>query len=177
MGDDGGTGGVKGKVERRFRGFRRAGGLIAAQTRAAESKRGYADARLKALWEGVVGSEIAAVARPVRLAPSRGPAGGLLTLGVLGANGPQVQMLAPLIRERVNGALGPGTVGRIQITQGGRGLEPVATARPERPTASVDLEALAAPLSSIGDPELRAALETLARNVISQARSAAAKEI
>lgn len=177
MADETGAPGAKNKPDRRGRGFRQAGALIAEQTRAAQARRGFADARLKALWPEIVGPEFAALAHPVKLSPSRGPAGGLLTLGVLGANGPQVQMLAPLIRERLNAALGPGAVGRIQLTQATTGAAP---AKPPRERAvpapeTADIAALQAPLSSIGDPELRAALETLARNVISHARNSAAE--
>ena len=175
MAEELGAGVGKGKRPRRFGGFRPAGALIAAQTSTAAGKRGYADARLKALWRDIVGPEIAGVAAPVKLTPTRGPAGGLLTLGVQGANGPQVQMLLPLIRERVNAALGPGTVGRARITQAAGFAEPrAAFARPEAPAAApprvAEVAELAAPLSSIGDDALRAALETLAQNVLSRAR-------
>lgn len=151
----------------RARGFRRAGALIAPQTRAASARRGFAEARLKAFWADIVGPEIAAATRPLKLATARGPAGGLLTLEVAGAFGPQAQMLAPVIRERVNAAMGPGVVGRIQFRQAAGGF-----AEPPRPYAApsppVDLAPLEAPLSRIGDPGLRAALETLARNVLSR---------
>lgn len=177
MAEDPGAGGAKGKSDRRYRGFRPAGALIVQQTRAAASRRGYADARLKALWPEIAGPEIAAVAAPVKLTPARGPAGGLLTLGVQGANGPQVQMLLPLIRDRVNAALGPGAVGRVRITQAtGFAEPPAAFARPSAPApAAADISGLAAPLSSIGDDELRAALETLAQNVVSRSRKPPAR--
>ena len=44
-------------------------------------------------------------------------------------------MLLPLLRERVNAALGPGTVGRIQLTQAGHGFAeppPALRAGPRR---------------------------------------------
>ncbi len=158
------------KPPRRFRGFRQAGVLIAAQTRAAATRRGYLDARIKALWSDIAGPEIAAIARPVKLTPARGPAGGLLTLGVLGANGPRVQMLLPIVRERVNAALGPGVVGRIQIAQAGLAEAPAPFAHERRAEPPPDIARFAEPLSSIGDADLRAALETLAQNVISRTR-------
>lgn len=157
---------------RRARGFLPAGALIGAQTRTAAAKRGYAAARLRALWAEIAGPEIAAVAEPVRLAAARGPAGGLLTLAVHGANGPQVQMLVPLIRERVNTAMGPGTVGRIQITQARAATPPPPGPPPPEPEpASADIGAFEPLLSSIGDPDLRRALETLTRNVVTEARN------
>ena len=79
-------------------------------------RRGFAQARLRALWPDIAGLEFAAICAPLKLARARGPAGGLLTLAVDGPHAPQLQLLLPLLRERVNAALGPGTVGRIQLT-------------------------------------------------------------
>lgn len=167
----------KDKRDRRRPGFRRAGVLIEAQTRTAAGRRGYADARLKALWAEMVGPEIAGVARPVKLTPTRGPSGGLLTLGVEGANGPQIQMLVPLIRERVNAVLGPTAVGRVRITQATGFAEPAAGfVRDDPPAPPPDISEFASGLSSIGDDDLRAALQTLAENVVSRARKHAIKE-
>lgn len=158
---------------KRKAGFVRAGGLIEPQMRTAAAKRGFAQARLRALWPEIAGPEFAAISAPVRLARARGPAGGLLTLAVSGAHAPQLQMLIPLLRERVNAALGPGTVGRIQLTHAAAGFaEPPA---PFRPPAAAgpppDLAPLRPTLSSIGDRDLRDALETLARNVLTRNRS------
>jgi hypothetical protein len=81
-------------------------------------------------------------------------------------------MLLPLLRERVNAALGPGTVGRIQLTQAAHGFAvPRAGIPPARARRQAELGAVAGELSSIGDGDLRAALETLARNVLSRART------
>jgi hypothetical protein len=167
----------KGKGARIARGFVRAGGLIEAPMRSAAARRGFADARLRALWPEIAGPEIAAVCAPLRLARARGPAGGLLTVAVTGAHAPQLQMLLPLLRERVNAALGPGSVGRIQLTQAGPGFaEPAAPFRRPARRPAAELGRLAAPLSSIGDGELREALETLARNVLSRSRHHEAPE-
>ena len=104
-----------------------------------------------------------------------------LTLAARPACGPQLQMLAPQIRERVNAALGPGAVGRVQITQGAGFAEPAAafSPRPEAPAPAAppdappdapaaDLGPMGDALSSIGDRDFRAALQTLARNVLSR---------
>ena len=115
MAEDAGPRKPQGKPQRRARGFTRAGGLIGAQMRTAAARRGFAQARLRALWPEIAGPEFAAICAPVRLAQARGPAGGLLTLAVAGAHAPRLQMLLPLLRERVNAALGPGAVGRIQL--------------------------------------------------------------
>jgi hypothetical protein len=172
MAEDSVSTGGKGKPARLSRGFVRAGGLIAPQMQRAATRRGFAQARLRTLWPDIAGPELAAICVPVKLAPARGPAGGLLTLAVAGAHAPQLQMLLPLVRERVNAALGPRTVGRIQLTHGGFAEAPRAFAR--RPAAAPaprsDLGPVAGELSSIGDAALRDALETLARNVLSRTR-------
>ncbi|MFO1105892.1 MAG: DUF721 domain-containing protein [Amaricoccus sp.] len=157
---------------RRGRGFARAGGLIDAQLDSVAGRRGYAQARLQALWPEIAGPDCAAITSPVKLTLPRGPAGGMLTLAVSGAHAPQVQMLIPLLIERVNAALGPGRVGRIQLTHAGAApgfAEPPPRFAPP-PAAPPDLGPLAEPLSSIGDAGLRGALETLARNVLSRSR-------
>lgn len=171
MAEQTGTPPRQGKPARRARGFTRAGGLIQAQLSTVAARRGFAQARLIALWADIAGPELAAACRPVKLAAVRGPAGGLLTLAVSGAHAPKVQMLVPLLRERVNAALGPGTVGRVQLVHAAGGFDAVPA--PRRPTAAeapADLGKLSPALSSIGDDDLRQALETLARNVLSRSR-------
>jgi hypothetical protein len=159
---------VKAPPARRAQGFLRAGGLIGGQVTTVAASRGFALARLVALWPEIAGAEIAAICRPEKLSLARGPAGGLLTLGVAPAHGPELQMLVPMLRDRVNAALGPGAVGRIQLVQATAPLaKPPARARP-RPALPEDLGALAGTISSIGDDDLRHALETLARNVLSR---------
>lgn len=163
---------ARGQPARRARGFTRAGGLIEPQMRTAAAKRGYAQARLRALWPEIAGPEFATISTPVKLARARGPAGGLLTLAVSGAHAPQVQMLIPVLRDRVNAALGPGTVGRIQLTHAHADLaEPARpAAREPEPGPPPDLGPVADTLSTIGDGELRSALETLALNVVRRTR-------
>ena len=175
MGGDDGRREGKGKApaaQRIGRGFVRAGGLIERQMQTAGARRGFAQARLRALWPEIAGPEFAAICTPVKLARARGPAGGLLTVAVEGAHAPQLQMLVPLLRERVNAALGPGAVGRIQLTQAAHGFAeaPAAWDPGPGPVADVDLGEVAGTLSSIGDGDLRDALETLARNVLFRAK-------
>ncbi|HMQ92580.1 MAG TPA: DUF721 domain-containing protein [Amaricoccus sp.] len=155
---------------RRGRGFTRAGGLIAPQMRTVAARRGFLQARLQALWPEIAGAEIARLCRPAKLVSARGPAGGLLTLEVAPALGPQVQMMLPQLRERIEAVLGPGSVGRIQLVPARQGFaEPPAAFVPaEAGAPPADLGAVAETLSSIGDDDLRRALETLARNVITR---------
>ncbi len=159
-------------AQRRAKGFSRAGNLIDDQLRTISAKRGFQEARLRALWTEIAGPEGAAICQPVKLVLSRGPAGGHLTLAVAGARGPEVHMMIPALRDRVNAALGPGTVGRIQLTQGAPGFAEAQTAfhPPAPPEAPPDITGIGEDLSSIGDDDLRRALETLARNVLSRRR-------
>ena len=155
---------------RHARGFERAGVLIGQQTGTATAKRGYLLAKLQSQWAEIAGGDLRGIAWPVKLVIARGPAGGLLTLAVDGAHAPQIQMMLPTLRERINTALGPGVAGRIQLVQGEIPAMPPRT--PVQPEAvektPVDLAPLAGGLSSIGDDDLRGALETLARNVLSR---------
>ena len=80
-------------------------------------------------------------------------------------------MMLPQLVERINAALGPGTVGRIQLVQGGGGVTPATPAAPPAPAPeTADIAEVEPTLSSIGDDGLRRALETLARNVVSRER-------
>jgi hypothetical protein len=153
------------------KGFQRASGLVAPQLEAAAGRRGFAEARLLTHWAEIAGPDLAAVSRPVKLTRGRGHAGGTLTVLIDGAHAPAVQMLLPMLRERVNAACGHGAVERIRITQtaGGGFAEPAAPYRPAAPPSPPPerIAAVRQALSSIGDDGLRAALETLARNVLS----------
>ena len=158
-------------ANRRGRGFARAGGLISPQMRTAAARRGFLEAKLRALWDEIAGAEFAGVSMPQKLTTARGPAGGLLRLSVDGAHAPQLQMMLPQLVERINAALGPGTVGRIQLVQGGGGVAPATPAAPPAPAPeAADIAEVEPTLSSIGDDGLRRALETLARNVVSRER-------
>lgn len=157
---------------RRSRGFTRAGGLIGRQMSTVSARRGFVQARLIALWPEIAGTDIAAVTLPVKLVTARGPAGGLLTLAVSAARGPEVQMLIPALRDRINAALGPGTVGRIVLTQAHPGTIAPGAARTAPPpvAAAPDAGALAPVLAGVRDDGLRAALDLLARNVLARER-------
>lgn len=154
---------------RRTRGFARAGSLIGAQTRTAAARRGYLKAKLDALWPEIAGADLARITRPTKLGAPRSGSGGLLTLAVEGALAPQVQMMLPSLTDRIAAALGPGVVGRIQLVHGlPPDPRPAPTPQQTPPTRPVDLAPLRDPLATVADEDLRAALETLARNVLSR---------
>ena len=111
-------------------------------------KHGFSETRLLLRWESVVGMEIAAWTRPLRLFR------GVLHLRVASAWAPYIQHLAPAIRDRVNLFLGRKAVTRIALKQGR--IDPPPGSRPE-------LEPLPGPIavSGISDPELSMTLARL----------------
>lgn len=155
--------------DRRMRGFEPAAGLLRDTIRRAGESRGFAVARLLTHWAEVAGADIAEMCRPVRVGYGREGIGATLTLLVAGAQAPVLQMMLPQIRERVNACYGYNAIARIQITQTAaegfaEAQAPFAAPKPRRtsakPTAEMHMD--------VHDEELRAALEGLARNVISR---------
>jgi len=164
--------------ERRARGFRRAGGIVAPKLAAAARRRGFTEARLLTDWAEIVGPELAAATRPVKMTRPRNlgapSGGGTLTIHADGARAPEVQMMLPILKARVNAALGWPAVAHIRVTQIRHGFaeapapfEPPPVP-PATPVAPEQLEPVLGTLSTIRDGGLRAALETLARNVLSR---------
>jgi hypothetical protein len=161
--------------QRRARGFRRAGSVVAPHLAAAARRRGFVEARLVTDWAEIAGPDIAAATRPVKMTRPRGPGGlsggGTLTVQADRAHGPEVQMMLPTLRARVNAALGWPAVAHIRVTQAwGFAEAQAAYTPPPPPPDPARLAPLVAEVSSIGDEGLRAALETLARNVVSRRR-------
>ena len=171
---------MDGNRHRRRKGFRRAADLVAPDIRRAAEERGFAETRLLTDWPEVAGAQAAAIARPVKVSwPKRQGAGAVLTLLTTGARAPELQMMLPAIRERVNAAYGYAAVGRIDVTQTaptgfaeGQARFASAPSAPPRadpadPAARADAAALAAGAT---DPGLRAALERLGAAIISNTR-------
>lgn len=161
---------------RRMRGFERGAALIAPHLRAAGEKRGFAVARLLTHWAEIVGSDIAAMAQPVKVGYGREGFGATLTLLVAGAQAPLVQAESARIRERVNACYGYNAISRIRITQTSpqgfaeaRAAFAPAPAAPAPPAPKPEIVAAArACAAPVGDSDLRGALETLALNILSR---------
>lgn len=161
-------------MARQRKGFQPAASLIGERVRLAGESRGFAVARLLTHWAEVVGPEIAALARPVKMTYGREGLGATLTLLASGSAAPVVQMELPRIREKVNACYGYNAVSRIAVTQtSAAGFAEPATAfghaprtRAEPPPAvRAEARALA---DGVNDAGLRAALEALAQNVLSR---------
>lgn len=165
----------KGKP-RRSAGFAQAGGLVQPQIRQASESRGFAVSRLLTHWTEVVGEDIAAMCRPVRVGYGRkGGLGATLTVLVRGAAAPLVQAQLPRIRERVNACYGYNAVARIAVTQTSatgfadgqtpfsgpqkKAADRVAPLEPRDERVGADAA------QTISDPDLRAALAGLGARV------------
>lgn len=134
--------------------------------RAAFSRFGFVQSSVVSRWPEIVGEQYAAVTRPesIRFAPGK-KADGVLNLVVDGAHGVLIQHVVPEITERVNRFFGYAAVARVKMRRGT--VEPPETARrPQSPPSlkPVPME-LGESLRDIGDPELLAVLESLARSL------------
>jgi hypothetical protein len=90
----------------------------------------------------------------------------VLTLVVEGAHAPMMQHVAPAIIERVNRFFGYPAVVRLSFRQG-IVQAAKARARPAPPPVRPLPDELGESLRDVGDPELRACLESLARGLCS----------
>jgi hypothetical protein len=99
-----------------------------------------------------------------------------LSLLVASAHAPMVQMMLPRIKDRVNAAYGYAAVSRISLTQttsGGfaeaqaafDGPRKVAPQDPEAQRIAMDVTA------SVGDTDLRSALEALGKSILIRKRT------
>lgn len=157
--------------ERRGRGFERASGLLAPRIRKAGEGRGFAVARVLTHWAEIVGSELAAMARPVKVSYGREGFGATLTLLCPGAAAPLVQMRLPEIRDKVNACYGYAAISHLKVTQTAAEGFAEAPAEFSHAPKAPGPEAAAAAREAAGevdDPGLKEALEALGRNVLSR---------
>jgi hypothetical protein len=144
--------------DRRFLGGPRPlGALVPALTRPAFKRKSPAGAQIMADWPALVGPALAAVSQPVRLSS------GTLTLACSGPVAMEFQHLAPQLAQRINAALGRVAVERFRFIQ--RAPASAALRAAARPVATALPERVESALAGIASPELRAALERLARGV------------
>lgn len=124
--------------------------------------RGFAEAGVLNDWPDIVGRVLADNTAPERLNPD-----GTLEVRVSGGWALELQHLEPLVLERIAGYFGYRAVTRLVIIQGPLPPRP-KTARKRRPkTLGADEKAaLVQDLAELEDPDLRAALERLGREVL-----------
>lgn len=164
----------------RRRGFAQAGKLVERQIRAAGETRGFAVSRVLTHWAEIVGADLAALMHPVDVRYGRdGGFGATLTVLCSGARAPLAEMRKDEVRARVNAAYGYNAIARVRVTQtapqgfaegqAAFGLAKASVASGPSPALQALATASAAP---VGDADLRAALESLALNVLSRTRPA-----
>ena len=162
---------------RRMRGFEAASGFLRDPIRHASETRGFAVARLLTHWPEVVGADLAAMTRPVKIGYNRDGMGATLTLLVASAHAPMVQMQIPRMVEKVNAIYGYAAISRIALTQtAATGFsegqaEFLAAPKAEQKPAPEILEKARETTAPIADPGLRSALEAMAQNVLNRRRT------
>lgn len=129
---------------------------------------GFVQSSVVTRWPEIVGETHAKVCAPeaIRFPPGE-KSEGILQLVVVPAHAPLIQHVIPEIMERVNRFFGYRAVSRVKLRQGPVKLDR-DTERPSSPPSlkPIPME-LGDSLRDIGDPELRAVLESLARSVAS----------
>lgn len=128
---------------------------------------GFVQSSVVSRWPEIVGARHARVCSPesIRFPPGE-KSDGILQLVVVAAHAPMIQHVIPEIVDRVNRFFGYNAVARVKIRQGEVKPPPASKPRPAAPPSlkPVPFE-LGESLRDIGDPELRAVLESLARSI------------
>jgi len=133
--------------------------------RAAFRRFGFVQSSVVSRWDEIVGARYAAVSAPESI---RFPVGkkseGTLELTVEGAHATMIQHVLPEIIERVNRFFGYAAVARIKFRQGAI-AKPAARPPLAPPVLKPVPMELGESLREIGDPELFAVLESLAKSL------------
>jgi hypothetical protein len=130
---------------------------------------GFIQSSVVTRWPEIVGPRHAKVCAPeaIRFPPGE-KTDGILQLVVVPAHAPIIQHVIPEIIERVNRFFGYKAVAKVKLRQGDvkpSGANEQRTAPPSLKPIPMEL---GESLRDIGDPELRAVLESLARSMGSQ---------
>lgn len=160
--------------QRRRKGFERTSSLLSTRIRKTGEVRGFAVTRVLTHWAEIVGDATAAIAKPVEVSYARGGMGATLTVLTTGAQAPMLEMQKEKLREKVNTAYGYNAIARIRITQTAptgfaEGQAQFTPAPKKAPVIDEKTNARAAEVTAdVTDANLRNALETLARNVLTK---------
>jgi hypothetical protein len=143
--------------------------LVPQIGRAAFRRFGFVQSSVVTRWPEIVGERHAQVCMPeaIRFPPGE-KSGGILQLVVLPAHAPLIQHVIPEIVERVNRFFGYRAVTKVKLRQGEvkppQGTTRAAPGNLGPSLKPIPLE-LGDSLRDVGDPELRAVLESLARSL------------
>ena len=127
---------------------------------------GFVQSSVVTRWAEIVGERTAAVSEPESIRfPAGKKSGGTLALTVMSGHAPIIQHVLPDIIERVNRFFGYKAVARIKLRQGEVKPPPAQGKAAAPPSLKPIPMELGDSLRDIGDPELRAVLESLARSL------------
>ena len=126
---------------------------------------GFVQSSVVSRWPEIVGKRYAGVSSPESIRfPTGKRSDGVLTLAVEGAHAPMMQHIAPTLIERVNRFFGYAGRRAGADPPGRRAAAPCPSRRRPSQSSFQPVE-LGDSLRSIGDPELRAVLESLAKGL------------
>jgi len=130
---------------------------------------GFVQSSVVTRWPEIVGPIHANVCMPeaIRFPPGE-KSDGILQLVVLPAHAPIIPHVIPEIIERVNRFFGYQAVSKVKMRQGEVIARPKSPARAAPPSLKPIPIELGDSLRDIGDPELKAVLESLARSIARQ---------
>lgn len=149
----------------RVGGPRRIADLMPQIGAAAFRKFGFVQSSIVTRWAEIVGAHYAGISEPESIRfPAGKKAGGTLQLTVMSGHAPMIQHVLPDIIERVNRFFGYAAVARVAMKQGMVHRQEPERRPPPRNLKPVPVE-LGDSLRDIGDPELRAVLESLAQGL------------
>lgn len=127
---------------------------------------GFVQSSVVTRWPEIVGARHARVCTPESIRfPPGGKSDGILQLVVVPAHAPIIQHVIPEIVERVNRFFGYSAVAKVKIRQGEVKAPPASKPQAAPPSLKPVPFELGESLRDIGDPELRAVLESLARSL------------
>ncbi|HUD28999.1 MAG TPA: DciA family protein [Novosphingobium sp.] len=172
------TGGAKSKAAAGLKRYERPRGggarpiadLMPEVGRTAFRRFGFVQSSVVSRWPEIVGARHARVCSPesIRFPPGE-KNDGILQLVVVAAHAPMIQHVIPEIIDRVNRFFGYNAVARVKIRQGEVKPPPASKPRATPPTLKPVPFELGESLRDVGDPELRAVLESLARSIEARA--------
>lgn len=127
---------------------------------------GFVQSSVVTRWPEIVGTSHARICSPesIRFPPGE-KADGILQLVVVPAHAPLIQHVVPEIIERVNRFFGYKAVAKVKLRQGAVKPPPAQPTTAAPPSLRPIPMELGESLRDIGDPELRAVLESLARSL------------
>ena len=130
---------------------------------------GFIQSSVVTRWPEIVGPRHARVCAPeaIRFPPGE-KSDGILQLVVVPAHAPLIQHVIPEIMERVNRFFGYKAVAKVKLRQGEVKPPPAQETVTAPPSLKPIPMELGDSLRDIGDPELRAVLESLARSLGTQ---------